>query len=214
MKKVCSLLMTLALLTALAAAHAEPHRVLIAYFSVPEDVSVEGVDAIASSSIVVRDGEALGNLQYAAELIHETVGGDLMRIETQQQYPLEHDALVDFAAGEQDANARPELATTIEDMEPYDTILLGYPNWWGDMPMPLYTFLESYDLSGKTIIPFTVHGGSGFSNTRDAIARLQPDALVVQEGLSISRNDVAGSAQEIVAWAEGLGLSDTEDSHE
>ena len=209
MKKVCSLLMTLVLLLAFSAAHAESHRVLTVYFSVPEDVSIEGVDAIAGASVVAQDGEALGNLQYAAGLIHETVDGDLTRIETQQQYPLDHDPLVDFAAGEQDADARPELAAIIEDLEQYDTILLGYPIWWGDLPMPLYTFLESCDLSGKTIIPFTVHGGSGFADTRETIARLQPGALVVQDGLSVSRNAVADSAQEIVAWAEGLGVSDT-----
>ena len=113
---------------------------------------------------------------------------------------------MDQAAEEQDENARPELATQIENPDQYDTILLGYPNWWGDMPMPLYTFLEEYDFAGKTIIPFTAHGGSGFSNTVSTIAELQPDAQVSEEGLSISRNEVADAADEISAWAEGLGL--------
>lgn len=74
------------------------------------------------------------------------------------------------------------------------------------MPMPLYTFLEEYDLSGMTIIPFTAHGGSGFSNTVETIGQLQPDAQVSDNGLSISRNDVAGAEEEIRSWAEGLGL--------
>lgn len=74
------------------------------------------------------------------------------------------------------------------------------------MPMPLYTFLEEYDLSGKTIIPFTAHGGSGFSNTVETIGQLQPNAQVSDNGLSISRNDVAGAEEEIRSWAEGLGL--------
>ena len=180
----------------------EPDGILIAYFSVPEDVDTEGVDAVAGASVVVRDGEVLGNTEYMASIIQQTVGGDLYRIETVEDYPLDHDALVDFAAEEQDAGARPELAGEIEDLDQYDTIFLGYPNWWGDMPMALYTFLESYDLSGKTVIPFCPHGGSRFSRTVETIAELHPDAAVSGEGLAISRNEVADSAETVAAWAE------------
>ena len=180
----------------------EPGGILIAYFSVPEDVDTEGVDAVAGASVVVREGEVLGNTEYMASIIQQTVGGDLFRIETVEDYPLDHDALVDFAAEEQDAGARPELAGEIENLDQYDTIFLGYPNWWGDMPMALYTFLESYDLSGKTVIPFCPHGGSRFSRTVETIAELQPDASVSDEGLAISRNEVAGSAETVAAWAE------------
>lgn len=180
----------------------EPGGILIAYFSVPEDVDTEGVDAVAGASVVVREGEVLGNTEYMASIIQQTVGGDLFRIETVEDYPLDHDALVDFAAEEQDAGARPELAGEVENLDQYDTIFLGYPNWWGDMPMALYTFLESYDLSGKTVIPFCPHGGSRFSRTVETIAELQPDASVSDEGLAISRNEVAGSAETVAAWAE------------
>ena len=109
-------------------------------------------------------------------------------------------------AEEQEADARPALATQIENLGQYDTIFLGYPNWWGDMPQALYTFLESYDLSGKTIIPFCPHGGSGFSRTQSTIAELQPNATVREDGLTLSRNDVADSAEQVTAWAQGLGL--------
>lgn len=182
----------------------ESSNVLIAYFSVPEDVDTEGIDANAGASIVVRDGQVMGNLEYMANVIQQTIGGDLFRIETVEEYPLDHEPLVDQAAEEQDEEARPELSTQIENPDQYDTILLGYPNWWGDMPMALYTFLEEYDFSGKTIIPFTAHGGSGFSDTVDTIAELQPDAEVSEEGLSISRNDVADAREEISSWAQGL----------
>ena len=181
--------------------------VLIAYFSIPEDVDPAGADAISGASIVVRDGEVLGNTQYVAQLIQETVGGDLFRIETVQQYPLDHDPLVDQASDEKAAAARPELSTHIDDLEQYDTILLGYPNWWADLPMPLYTFLEEYDLSGKTIIPFVTHGGSRASRTVDSIAQLQPNATVWDDPLVLSRNDVAGSADQVIDWAEGLNLN-------
>lgn len=172
----------------------------------PEDVDPAGADAVAGASIVVRDGEILGNVEYMAQTIQQAVGGDLLRIETVEEYPLEHEALVDFAAEEQEADARPALATQIENLEQYDTIFLGYPNWWGDMPQALYTFLESYDLSGKTIIPFCPHGGSGFSRTQSTIAELQPNATVREDGLTLSRNDVADSAEQVTAWAQGLGL--------
>ena len=180
--------------------------ILIAYFTMPEDVDPAGADAVAGASIVVRDGEILGNVEYMAQTIQQAVGGDLLRIETAEEYPLEHEALVDFAAEEQEAGARPALATQIENLEQYDTIFLGYPNWWGDMPQALYTFLESYDLSGKTIIPFCPHGGSGFSRTQSTIAELQPNATVREDGLALSRNDVADSAEQVTAWAQGLGL--------
>ncbi|MCI9442969.1 MAG: flavodoxin [Ruminococcus sp.] len=180
------------------------NHVLIAYFSIPEDIDISGIDADAGASVVVKDGEALGNVQFMAQTIQETIGGDLFRIETTQQYPLDHDPLVDQAAEEQDADARPELSSHIENLEQYDTVFLGYPNWWGDMPQPLYTFLEEYDFSGKTIIPFCPHGGSGFSRTESTIAGLQPGADVSSNGFSISRNDVADSADEVAEWAQSL----------
>lgn len=181
-------------------------NILIAYFSVPEDIDTDGIDADAGASIVVKEGQVMGNLEYMAGIIQEVTGGDVFRIETSEEYPLDHDPLVDQAAEEQDENARPELASRIENLDQYDTILLGFPNWWGDMPMPLYTFLEEYDFSGMTVIPFTAHGGSGFSNTVNTIAELQPDAQVSEDGLSISRNDVADGEGEIRSWAEGLDL--------
>lgn len=187
-------------------AEAAGSSTLLAYFTMPEDVDPAGADAVAGASIVVRDGEILGNVEYMARTIQQAVGGDLLRIETAEEYPLEHEALVDFAAEEQEAGARPALATQIENLEQYDTIFLGYPNWWGDMPQALYTFLESYDLSGKTIIPFCPHGGSGFSRTQSTIAELQPNATVREDGLTLSRNDVADSAEQVTAWAQGLGL--------
>ncbi len=132
--------------------------------------------------------------------------GDLFAIETVQEYPGSHDALLEFAYNELTDNARPELASQIENLDNYDTIFLGYPNWNADLPMPLYTFLEEYDFSGKTIIPFTTHGGSGFSGTIDTIQELQPDAQVVQDGLLISRNSVPQAQSDVADWVSGLGL--------
>lgn len=186
----------------------ENSNILIAYFTVPEDIDTNGIDADSGASVVVKDEEVLGNMEYMALTIQDAIGGDLFRIETKAAYPLDHEPLVDQAAEEQDENARPELAAHIENPDQYDTILLGYPNWWGDMPQPLFTFLEEYDFSGKTIIPFNSHGGSGFSNTIEEIKEFQPDANISDEGLSISRDKVADSVQDVTDWVKSLDLSE------
>lgn len=179
-------------------------NILIAYFSVPE---TDGVDTVAGASRVAVNGEVLGNSQYIAQLIQQETGGDLFSIETVQEYPRTHDALLEFAYNELTKNARPELASQIQQPERYDIIFLGYPNWNADLPMPLYTFLESYDFSGKTIVPFTTPGGSGFSRTIQTIQELQPNATVVEDGLSISRNSVPDAQGDVVNWVAGLGLA-------
>lgn len=119
-----------------------------------------------------------------------------------------HDELLEFAYNEMTENARPELASRIENLDSYDTVFLGYPNWNADLPMPLYTFLEEYNFSGKTIIPFTTHGGSGFSNTIRTIEELQPDASVVEDGLSIPRGNVPDAGSDVTDWLAGLGFSE------
>ncbi len=177
-------------------------NILIVYFTVPE---TDGVDTVSGASRVAVDGEVLGNCQYIAQLIRQETGGEMFRIETVQEYPGTHDPLLEFAYNEKADNARPELATHIENLDSYDTVFLGYPNWNADLPMPLYTFLEEYDLSGKTIIPFTTHGGSGFSRTIQTIEELQPDATVVEDGLSISRNNVPDAQGDVQEWLSGLG---------
>lgn len=181
-------------------------HILIAYFSVPENIDISGVDAVAGASVVVRNSEKMGNTEYVAKVIQQTVGGDLFRIETVEEYPLDHEPLVDQAADEQDEKKRPELLNQVENFEQYETIILGFPNWWADLPMPVYTFLEEYDFSGKTIIPFVTHGGSGFSGTVRTISDIQPQAEVSDNTLSLSRNAVAGSAEDVIAWAESLGI--------
>ena len=148
----------------------------------------------------------LGNTQYIAQLIQQQTGGDLFRIETVQEYPGSHDPLLEFAYNERAEGARPELAAEMENLDSYDIIFLGYPNWNADLPMPLYTLLEQTDLSGKTIVPFTTHGGSGFSRTIQTIQELQPNATVISDGLSISRNSVAQAEGDVASWVSGLGL--------
>lgn len=181
-------------------------NILVAYFSMPETSSSDNMTQEEDNSVVVIDGEVLGNTQYVAYLIEENTGADIFRIEPAIPYPTDHDTLVDLAKEEQNESARPELAANVENIEQYDVIFLGYPNWWGDMPMIMYTFLESVNLSGKTIIPFNTHGGSGFSDTINTIANLQPDATVDKDGFTVSRNNVADSKDDVSDWLSEKGM--------
>ncbi len=132
-------------------------------------------------------------------------GGDLFSIRTSVVYPADGGELIDYAAQEQEENARPELTTHIENLDGYDTIFIGYPNWWAGLPMAVYSFFDEYDFSGKTIIPFNVHNGSRFSRTIQTIQELEPDATVVEDGFTVSEQTVAEAAEDVAAWLEGLG---------
>ena len=121
-------------------------------------------------------------------------------------YPADGGELIDYAAEEQEENARPELTSHIEDLAQYNTIFVGYPNWWGDMPMALYSFFDEYDFSGKTIIPFNVHNGSGLSRTIETIQELEPNATVIEDGFTISEDDVENAGENVSTWLNELGF--------
>lgn len=188
--------------------HYEDATTLVVYFSLPETADPDNMTTEEANSTVVIDGKVLGNTQYMAYVIQTAAGANIFRIIPETPYPTDHDTLVDLAREEQNENARPAIRDEIpaEEFAQYDTVFIGYPNWWGDMPMILYTFFDSYDFSGKTIIPFNTHGGSGFSDTRDSIRELEPEAMV-EDGLSISRNDIQDAEQEIIDWVNTYHLT-------
>lgn len=174
-------------------------KTLVVYFSVPDD---------RSNSYVEVNGERLGNTQYMAYVIQENTGADIFRIQPKTPYPTNHEALLQAAQDEIRANARPEIDGEIENFDAYDTVFVGYPNWNADMPYIMYTFFETYDFSGKTIVPFNTHGGSGFSGTQQTIAQLEPGAAML-EGKSISRSSIGGAEQEIIDWLDSIGMLKT-----
>ena len=179
-------------------------KILVVYFSMPETKNPDNMTPEEKNSTVIINGEVLGNTQYVAGIIQKDLNTDIFRLEPKVPYPTDHTKLIELAKTEQNNNARPELAKNIENIEKYDIIFLGYPNWWGDMPMILYTFLESNNFSGKTIIPFNTHGGSGFSNTINTISKLQPNAAVIKDGFSVSRNSVQECENDVLAWLKTL----------
>lgn len=144
-----------------------------------------------------------GNTEIVAEMIAEETEGDLFHIQTVTPYPVGYDECTEVAKQEQADNARPELNTEIQDFASYDIVYLGYPIWWSDMPMAVYSFLESYDFSGKTVIPFSTHAGSGLAGTVDSIKESCPQATVM-DGLAVSgadaQNDQDNRRKQVVEW--------------
>ena len=185
----------------------EDANILVAYFTYGENAKLpDGVDASSSASIQAWDGDTTGNTGLAAHWISDAAGGDLFSIQTEEKYPGDYDDTVDQGQEEQSENARPKLSSHVDHMDQYDVVFRGYPNWWGDMPMAVYSFLDEYDLSGKTVIPFVTSGGSGFSDTVSAIKEEEPDADV-QEGLELSDSETADSEDEVKSWVESLGVN-------
>ena len=175
---------------------------LVVYFSVPE---TDGVDASSGASRILSSGKVMGNTQYAATIIAEATGSDLFEIKTVHTYPGSHKELIDAAKVENDNNARPKLAAHIKNLKDYDIVFVGFPNWWYDMPMPLYSFFDEYDFSGKTVIPFCTHGGSRFSGAIKTIREMEPKATVL-EGYAIARDRVADSKEGVLNWLEKIGM--------
>lgn len=171
-----------------------------------DNTSVENNESdLEAGNVLIVYFSQTGNTETVANIIHDNVGGDIVKLETTEAYPSDYDELVDYAQQEQQGDARPELSTVIENIEQYDTIFLGYPNWWGDMPMAIYTFLDTYDLSGKTIAPFITHGGSGLSGTPENIQEEELNASVT-EGLAIDGDEASDSSEDVVEWLNSLGF--------
>lgn len=177
-------------------------KTLVAYFSFPE---TDGVDASSGASRLQVEGELMGNTQYMASVISKATGGDLFEIKTVRAYPGSHKALIEAAKIETDNDARPKLATHIKNLKDYDVVFVGFPNWWYDMPKPLYTFFDEYDFGGKTVIPFCTHGGSGFSDAVETIRKMEKNAVVL-DGYAIARGRVDKSKDGIMKWLENIGM--------
>lgn len=180
-------------------------RMLVVYFTYAENAALaEDVDVSSSASIQRQNGTLTGNTGLVASMIAETAGADLFSLHTVEQYPDTYSATVDQGQQERTDGVRPELTALPENLADYDVIFLGYPSWWSDMPMAVYSFLDAVDLSGKTIAPFVTSGGSGLAGTVGTIEELKPGS-VVQSGLAIRDSDAAGAQEQVNAWLTELG---------
>lgn len=146
-----------------------------------------------------------GNTKTIAAQIHRNVGGDLIELELVRPYSSTYNTCVEEAKRDQANQARPELKTRIADFKQYDTVFMGYPNWWGSFPMPIATLLESYEFSGKTILPFCSHGGGGLGRSVADIARLAPRAAI-KEALAVHYGGGDSLSRDIDAWLRKNGV--------
>lgn len=176
---------------------ADRSNILVAYFSLAGEQYNVGVIEEGNTSII-------------AQMIAEQTGADMFEIEAVTPYPTSHSELLDVSREEMADNARPEIVGTVDNMSDYDTVFIGYPNWWGDMPMIVYNFIESYDFSGKTIVPFCTHGGSGLSRTESTIADITGANMI--DGFAIAgetaQKERDASLERVTAWLGEVGFID------
>ena len=213
MKKAISILMMLVLLCAAMPSFAEENaaapRVLVAFLSRAGENYNVGETQEGSASAAYAGYIEKGNTAIMAALIAELTGGDLFEITTVTPYPEDYASMLRVAQEEIDTDTRPELVAQVKNMADYDVIFIGYPIWHGRMPQAIYTFMENYDLAGKTVIPFNTHEGSGQSGTQRVIENALPDCTVLQ-GLAI-QGKIAQENEErtrtmLTDWLAGLNL--------
>ena len=142
---------------------------------------------------------SVGNTEVVAKKIQALTGSDLFEIDTVKPYPEDYTETTNVAMDEKRRNARPKLTDVVDNMDAYDVVYLGYPNWWGTFPMAVFTFLESYNFSGKTIAPFCTHEGSGIGGSERDIKKLCPDAKVLP-GLAIRGGSVTSANNIVQSW--------------
>lgn len=165
-------------------------RALIAFFSRADENYFSGALRVIP----------VGNTEVAAKQLQQITGADWFKIEPLVPYARDYNECIAQAQADQRRNARPELKAYPEHLDEYDVIYLGYPNYWGTMPMPVFTFLEHFDFTGKTIRPFCTHEGSGLGRSEEDIRRLCPGAQV-EQGLAIRGGSVRGAEQALRQWS-------------
>ena len=142
-----------------------------------------------------------GNTEVIAEYIQEFSGADIFKVEPLNDYPADYMKCIDVAKKEQEADARPEIKETLGSIDGYDTVYIGFPNWWGTLPMPMFTQLEKLDFTGKTVKPFVTHEGSGFGASQKDLDKLCEGAEF-KKGLSIPGSSVNDVKDKVAKWVE------------
>ncbi len=178
-------------------------KILIAYFS--REGNTSGASTNSNVDAVTRASLQPGNTRIIADQIHEAMVGDIFKIQTVKPYPSDYDKVVDQAKKEQDSDYKPDLKTKVENIGSYDVIFIGYPNWWVTLPMPVEKFLSEYDLSGKIIIPFCTHEGSGFGRSIDDIKELCPNSTIA-DGFEVMDKDAKNSKNDVSKWLKNIGM--------
>lgn len=182
-------------------------KILIAYFTWADNTHVDdpsSVDVDASTSASVL---ALGNTEKVVHFIQEQVGGDMFSIIVDEPYSSDYDECLDRASDELAQQARPTIVDTVKNMDEYDVIFLGYPNWWSSCPMAIFSFIESYDLSNKTIIPFCAHGTGGLGRSIEDLQDALPHSTLL-DAFGVYRPDTDSCQDDVNQWLSDIGMVD------
>jgi flavodoxin len=171
------------------------HKILVAYFSRAGNNYVGG--GIVNLNV--------GNTEIAMKMIAQLTGGKLFKINPVEKYSSDYTSCTKEAQKDLRENARPELTEYLESVDEFDTVILGYPNYWGTMPMPVCTFLEKYEFSGKTILPLCTHEGSGMGHSESDLNKFCPQATILS-GLAIQGSRVNSAQKEITNWLRSAGV--------
>ena len=182
-------------------------KILIAYFTWSDNTVVSNPSSIDPDAETSASVLSPGNAELIATWIQEETGGDLFTIRVTDPYPSDWDACLDRANQERGEDARPELEERVDNLDDYDTVFLGYPNWWYGVPMPLLTFLEENDLSGKEVYLFCSHGTGGLANSVEIITEAAPDAIISDNIFDCYEEEASSSQEEIQNWVEETGYS-------
>lgn len=175
------------------------HKILIAYFSRAENAVQDDIDAMTSASVKMP-----GNVAQLAVWIEEETDGDLFSIQVTEGYPADWDGCLARANEEKANNIHPELAQTLDNIDDYDIVFLGYPNWWYSCPMAIHSFLDTHDLSGKQVYLFCSHGTGGLANSVNDIAADMPEAILSEDVFHVYEDDTASAKVDLITWLEGL----------
>lgn len=218
MKKIFSIIIVLAMIFSFAAcdsnatngdSFSDSQQPIEQNFVSDEEYDSQNDSSVASEtsykSLVVYFSWS-GNTENVAECIQSQTDSDIFEIVPDVPYSDDYNTVLDVAQEEQRTDARPAISGSIENIEQYNVIYVGFPNWWGDMPMVLYTFFDTYDLSGKTIAVFCTSGGSGLSDTVNEVKSLEPDA-VVTEGLHIGSGSSSNPDNAVSEWLNDIGTA-------
>ncbi len=179
----------------------QKNKSLVAYFSYPLD---NDVDSLASASVAIVDGKRYGSTEYVASVIAENTDSDLFQLEIEGSYGTTYSEVTTSVPEEKRNGEYPILKTHIKNLEQYDTVYIGFPTWWSSMPQAMYAFFKEYDFSGKTIYLFNTSGGSGFAGSINEVKKLEPNANVTENGLSVYWMSVDSSKQDIISWLDSL----------
>lgn len=182
-------------------------KILIAYFTWADNTHVDNpssvdVDTSTSASVL-----APGNTEKVVHFIQEQVGGDMFSIIVDEPYSSDYDECLDRASDEPAQQARPIIVDTVENMDEYDVIFLGYPNWWSSCPMAIFSFIESYDLSNKTIIPFCAHGTGGLGRSIEDLQDALPHSTLL-DAFGVYRPDTDSCQDDVNQWLSDIGMVD------